>query len=111
MNKIESTYDPFSFVYKHRYVLVFSILLFFVAKPIVLNSIVVDEIKYELFDTSDKENSSESETVTEFEDENTYFYFNDFNVQLDKKHSLSYQLMGLSFLNFNKDIHLPPPRV
>jgi len=86
-------------------------LLFLLAKPLVHHSIVTEDIKYEYFETSEKENSSESETVADFEDENPYLYSRDINIQLNLNQSLSYYVIGQPFYNFNLDIQLPPPKV
>jgi len=111
MIKNKATYNPYKLLFKYRYIVGFVFMLLLLAKPIMNIPLTLEESKYELVDTSEKENSSKSETVTDFEDENNYFYFYDFNNHLNIKRSLSYQLIDLSFLNFNIDIQIPPPRV
>lgn len=104
-------YNPVKLLYQYRVIITFCFLLFLIAKPIVHNSIVTENLKYELFENSEKENSSKIETLTDLDDESRYFYYNHFRVNLNKKPSFSNQLIGITFLNLYKDIKLPPPRV
>lgn len=107
----KATYNPINLLYQYRVLITFCFLLFLFAKPLINNSVVTEDIKYELIETSDKENSSESESVGDLEDENPYFYSRNTNFQLNLYQSLSYHEIGQSFLNYNQDIQLPPPRV
>jgi len=103
--------NPMKHLYQYKFIVAFVFMLFLFAKPILNIPLTYEESKYELDDTSEKENSSKNETLADFEDEINYFYFKGFNNYLNIKQSHTFQLMCLPYLNYNKDIHLPPPRV
>jgi len=107
----KATYQPINFSYQYGYLIAFCFVLFLIAKPVTHNLLVLEANEYELLDTSEKENTSENETVSDYEDEHTHFYFNVSNIQISKNQSHSNYIVGQLFLNFNLDIQLPPPRV
>ncbi|MDC9722159.1 MAG: hypothetical protein PSN34_05225 [Urechidicola sp.] len=78
-------------------------------KTVVHNSFNQSDIKFELADTSEKENSSENEIDSE--DENITYNIKKIGNTTDINQSQSYFILIQSFWNLNIDIQVPPPRI
>ena len=74
-------------------------------------SSINDGYSYELSDSLDGKNSTESETSSEFENEISDLYYGSFSFQFRTLQSLNYYLKWQSISNLFLEIHLPPPRV
>ncbi len=85
-------------------------LVFLVASPIIQLTSAIENIKYELVDTSEKEESSKQETISEMEKDKLFFQVLDgFSFQNNYTKSSLFHEAHSSYLNYHKDIHLPPP--
>lgn len=109
MNLINTTYSPITLIYKFRYLISFCLLFLLLTKTVINKSFEFQETKYELTDTSEKENSSESEI--EFEDENITYSIKNIKYATDINQPLAYFISKQSFWNLNIDIQVPPPRI
>ncbi len=78
-------------------------------KTAVQNSFDLLDIKYELADSSEKENSSENEI--DLEDKNITYKIKKISNTSNINQPLAYFISSQSFWNLNIDIHVPPPRV
>lgn len=88
----------------------FLVLIF--ANPIVQITGVFENSKYELVDTSEKEEPAEQENVSELENGTKFLQSNDaFSFQKETKKQSFYFIIQSSFLNYKQDIQLPPPRI
>ena len=88
----------------------FLVLLF--ANPIVQITGVFENNKFELVDSSEKEEPAEQENVSELENEIKFLQSIDiFSFQKDIKKQSVYFIIQSSFLNYKQDIQLPPPRI
>ena len=104
-----STYSPITLIYQFRYLLSFCLLFLLLTKTVINKSFEFQEIKYELTDTSEKENSSENEI--DLEDENITYSIKKTGNTTDINQPQSYFLSNQSFWNLNIDIQVPPPRI
>jgi hypothetical protein len=86
-------------------------LVFLGVNPIVQLASAVEDIKYELVDASEKEESSKQESISEMENDKLFFQvFDGFSFQNNPPKSSLFHEAHSSYLNYHKDIHLPPPR-
>lgn len=86
-------------------------LLVLVAKPIVQSHLILEGVKSELIETSEKEIPLEDKTPSDFEDEVKYYYSNFNAFQLFSKDVIISSYGPKAYLNYNLDILLPPPRI
>ncbi|MFK5878401.1 MAG: hypothetical protein QM478_02775 [Flavobacteriaceae bacterium] len=78
-------------------------------KTVIHNSFNLTDIKHELADTSEKENSSENEI--DLEDENITYNIKKIGGTSNINQPLAYFISNQSFWNLNIDIQVPPPRI
>ena len=78
-------------------------------KTVIQNSFNQSDIKYELADTSEKENSSENEI--DLEDENITYSIKKTGGTSNINQPQAYFISNQSFWNLNIDIQVPPPRI
>lgn len=110
MIKNKNTYNTFIITDKLTNWFVIFFLVFFVSKPIIQYSLSIEDVKYELFDTTEKESSSENNLSPEYEDENKPHHSNNQTFQLYKiNKALSFYIIN-NISTHNLDILLPPPK-
>jgi len=85
-------------------------LIFLLASPVVKLTYAIENTNYELLDTTEKEGSSKQESLSEMEKEKLFFHFYEvFSFQFKPVKTLLFYEVSSIFLNYHKDIHLPPP--
>ncbi|MFK5981375.1 MAG: hypothetical protein QM499_00550 [Flavobacteriaceae bacterium] len=108
----QSTYQLANFRNLKKVIFSSLFLVFLVTNPIVQLISVIEDVKYELVDASEKEETSKQETVSELENETKFLQINNaISFQKALKKQISYFIVQPSFLTYKKDIQLPPPRV
>jgi len=110
--KSQSTYNPSFFKRNRSIIFVFGFLLMLIAKPIANISWVLEDSIYELVDLWEKESFSKKENISESEE--VYEIINGmfkYSLVYEHKKQPNYFVIQSFFLNYEQDIHLPPPRV
>jgi len=104
------TYQYLDIQYVKRSFVACLFLVFLVASPIIQLTSAIENIKYELVDVSEKEESSKQETISEMENDKLFFQVLDgLSFQNNPPKSSLFHEAHSSYLNYHKDIHLPPP--
>ncbi|PCI09415.1 MAG: hypothetical protein COB73_05640 [Flavobacteriaceae bacterium] len=93
-----------------KIVVAFCFLLFLISKPLLQRTIYADDLKVEIVDTTEKENST-SDNEIDLEDETEDFLFQTPSFQRYGELVFLYYKQNNSFINYQLDINLPPPRV
>jgi hypothetical protein len=104
----KTRYNPITLLNPYKMVMAFCLMTFLFAKPIPPG---LTEIKYEFLDAQERENSSEQEIVSEYEDEIAHLNNYDMTPNLLSMKQLAIRNpKHLSLSNFNPEVVLPPPR-
>ncbi len=108
--EVISTYIITNIQHIKKTVIASLFLVFLVASPALQVSSAFKNIKLEIVDISEKEESSKQENISEIEKDKLILQILDgLSVQTNYlKSSLFYEAHS-SYLNYHKDIHLPPP--
>lgn len=107
----KTRYNPITLLNPYKMVMVFCLMTFLFAKPILAIPLGLTEIKFEFLDAQERENSSEQEIVSEYEDEIAHLNNYDMTPNLlSNKELVILNAQHWSLSNFNPDVVLPPPR-
>lgn len=93
-----------------KYIIILSVVLSVLAKPISSILVQLTDVKYELFDDFEKNESTEKESNIE-KTELTNYYSNYIQIELNFDHTKNYYTTQSIILNFKPEIQLPPPKL
>ena len=94
------------------YIIITSLVLSVLTKPVFTFLLQMTDVSYEFVDDFEKNESTNKEAKSELEQEEQsifYIYFNE--IELNSEHIKGYNNSQRSILNFNPNIHLPPPKI
>jgi len=95
-----------------RYIIILSLVLSVLAKPISTFLVQATDVRYELFDDFENNELTEKETKSDSENEElSVFYTNFIAIELNSDLIKGYYNIQKSILDFNPNIHLPPPKI
>lgn len=93
-----------------KYIIILSLVLSVLAKPISSVLVQITDVKYELFDDFEKNESTEKESNIE-KTELTNYYANYIQIELNFDHTQNYDTTQSNIINFKSEIQLPPPKL
>jgi len=94
------------------YVIIFTLIFSFLAKPISTIFVKTNDVRCELFDDFEKNETTEKEMSSDFEyEEHSIFYINFMAMEFNVGFINNYNNTQTCILNFNPNIHLPPPKL
>ena len=95
-----------------RHIIILSLVLSVLAKPISAFLVQTTDVSYELFDDFEKNESTEKEMKSNSEHEDhSIFYTNFIAIEFNSNHIKGSYNTQKRILNFNPNSHLPPPKI
>ena len=93
-----------------KHMIILSLVLYVSVKPISSILLPITDVKYDLFDDFEKNESTEKENNIE-KTELTNYYANDIQIELNFDHTQNYYTTQSNIKNFKPEIQLPPPKL
>jgi len=109
MIKSKYKYHSFDLVILLKHIVVFSLLLMLVAKPVYTIITFVIESKFELYENVAEENTQEVEDNKN--DDEKIYHLIEFKIGEFDSNSLSFSDVNNCIFRFDSDIQLPPPKL
>lgn len=95
-----------------RHVFIMSLMLSILAKPISTFFVQTSDVRYVFFDDFEKNESTEKEMKSDSEhEEHSIFYTSFITIEFNSNLIKGFYNTQKSILNFNPNIHLPPPKI